>query len=290
MDDITLRLPASHLTRIHDAVAQGYNSQSGIIGRKNDTVLHMLAQRLHELGTGRGDDDAVPLDVLDLGVGDGALLAQLQCLQHPLRFTGLDISPAMLAAASARLPLRVVLAAAQDAEHHLQAQSFDWVLAHFILAYVPLSDVLQQARKLLRPGGVLSLVSSTHVGSSPLLVESRRCFELSPWPWKRWVGRAIEHALKASHVPRALDDIKQACLAQGMRVERGYTLRDPVCFEDAQEAYRFCITEGWGVNILAQCPQLPAPLTKALLLWGMRQFRYPLCWQHTTEVLEIVSA
>jgi SAM-dependent methyltransferase len=123
MDDITLRLPASRLTRIHDAVAQGYNSHSGIIGRKNDTVLHMLAQRLHELGTGRGADDAVPLDVLDLGVGDGALLAQLQCLQHPLRFTGLDISPAMLAAASARLPLRAVLAAAQDAEHHLQARS-----------------------------------------------------------------------------------------------------------------------------------------------------------------------
>lgn len=295
-NDITLNLPASRLTRIHDAVAQGYNSQGGIIGRKNDTVLHMLAQRLQDHGsrsssTAGSGDAGSPLDVLDLGVGDAALLSQLQQLPHPLRFTGLDISPAMLAAASARLPLKAVLAPAQDAEHHLQTQSFDWVLAHFILAYVPLRDVLQQAHKLLKPGGVLSLVSSTHLGTSPLLAANRRCFELSPWPWMRWTGRAIDRAVQASHVPRSLDDIEQACLAQGMRLERSHTLRDPICFENVHDAYRFFITEGWGVNILAQCPHWPAPLTKAMLLWGLRQYRYPICWVHTTEVLEItVSA
>jgi len=61
--------------RIHDDVAAGHNADTGIIGRKNKVVCQQLslqwAQRpMHE-----------PLQVVDLGVGDGALLARrLYCI------------------------------------------------------------------------------------------------------------------------------------------------------------------------------------------------------------------
>ena len=106
--------------RVHDSVARHYNSGDGIIAAKNRIVAERLAARWQ----GRTE----PLRVVDLGVGDGALLAHLSTQGVPMQMTGVDVSPAMLREAGRRVPLTTLEARAEEADRHLPHGSYDLVL------------------------------------------------------------------------------------------------------------------------------------------------------------------
>ena len=264
--------------RVHDAVAAGYNSGSGIIADKNREVAQHLAERLRPR-TG-------PLAVADLGVGDGAMLAQLAALGLPLEMTGLDVSAAMLRLAQARIPLKAVHAPAQRAREVLPAAAFDAVLAHFILAYVDRHTLLAQARDLLAPGGVLSLVTTTEEGGGPFFEGLDRFFLTSRNPLKRAMGRLCERGIAQSHVPESYASLEAEIRAAGLVVLRRDTMRQHITFENAEDAYRFGIEEGWAANFLAM-PGVPVRAAQALARWGTRQATYPFSFTQVIEMLEI---
>lgn len=95
-----------------------------------------------------------PLDVLINGVGTGLDLPHLPP-QH--RYTGLDLTPAMLGKAlprAAGLDLRAVLGDAQRLP--FADASFDAVVLHLILAVVPEpARCLRESARVLRRGGTL---------------------------------------------------------------------------------------------------------------------------------------
>jgi ubiquinone/menaquinone biosynthesis C-methylase UbiE len=264
--------------RVHDAVARHYNSDDGIIAAKNRIVLEALMRRF----SGR----ETPLRVVDLGVGDGALLERLQALSPPLAMTGVDISPAMLRRAAERVPLTTVLASAEHAAAHLSAGRFDLVLAHFILAYVPAPALLAQARALLAPGGVLSVAATTTEGGAPYYATLDRHFRRARHPLKRLIGWAADRALSHSHMPADANALRRDLESAGLEVLTHQTLRFPVVFDTPQAAYRFGIEEGWAVNVLA-VPGVPLPLAKAVARYGLRQCDYPFT---VTQMIEIFEA
>lgn len=269
------------MSRVHDAVAAGYNSGSGIIAEKNREVTASLGERLrHHAG---------PLEVVDLGVGDGGMLAALASLDLPVTLTGLDVSAAMLQRAATRIPLATVHAPAQRAAEVLPAHAFDLVLAHFILAYVERRTLLEQARELLAPGGVLSLVTTTEEGGGPFFEGLDRFFLRSRNPLKRLIGKVCQHAIAQSHVPKSFEVLEAEIHAAGLVVLRRETMRQHVTFEDAAAAYRFGIEEGWAANFLAT-PGVPVSAAKAIARWGTRQATYPFSFTHVIEMLEIGAA
>ncbi|MDT8998615.1 class I SAM-dependent methyltransferase [Paucibacter sp. APW11] len=269
-------------TRVHDFVAQGYNSHSGIIARKNRIAFDALAEHW------RGH--RAPLKVLDLGVGDGALLAQLQTLPLNWEMTGLDISPAMLDCAAARVPMKRVLAPVEQAAAHLPASHFDLVLGHYVLAYVALPTLLDQAKQLLAPGGVFSLATSTLTGAKPLFLQLEQFRQDSRLPWRRWMARAIERALDSTSIPPTYAELEQQIEAAGLRVQQRQTLSEPLVFNSAEDAFDFFIRQGWGASLLAGFGRLPLACSRALVYLGLCDYTYPICWTHHTEVLQIVRA
>ena len=93
-------------------------------------------------------------DVLLAGIGSGL---DLPLLPHGPHYTGLDLTPAMLARArrqAARLSLNICLDQG-DARHlPYPAAAFDVVVLHLILAVTPHPErVLREAARVLRPGG-----------------------------------------------------------------------------------------------------------------------------------------
>ena len=267
--------------RVHDAVARHYNSQDGIIAAKNRVVVESLSLRWRQHLT--------PLRVADLGVGDGALLEQLRVLPAPLVMTGLDISPAMLRIAAARVPLNAVLGSAETAADHLPAGRFDLVLAHFILAYVRPSVLLEQARRLLAPGGVLSLVSTTTEGGGPFYAALEKHFRRSRHPLRRLIGWAADRALADSHMPADFQSLQADINASGLQVLSRQTLRVPLVFDAPAAAYRFGIEEGWAANILA-VPGVPLFAAKALARYGLRACDYPFTVTQVIEILDVGQA
>lgn len=132
---MTLRYTYTLFAPIYDAVVAPFT--------------HRARQRsLVRLGEGPHDD------VLLVGVGSGL---DLPLLPPGPRYTGLDLTPAMLARAqrqAARLSLDIRLDQG-DARHlPYPAAAFDVVVLHLILAVTPHPErVLQEAARVLRPGG-----------------------------------------------------------------------------------------------------------------------------------------
>lgn len=263
--------------RVHDAVARRYNSESGIIAAKNRLFFERLRERLSGV--------AGPVRVLDLGVGDGALLARLAEEGLAVTMTGLDVSPAMLEKAVARVPLTPVLARVEEASRHLPATAFDLVLAHFVLAYVPAATLFAEARRLLAPHGRLSVVATTTAGGAPYYAALDKHFRRGWHPLKRAIGWAADHALARAHIPADGAALTRAAEAAGLAVVARETLHMPVRFDTPRDAYRFGIDEGWAVGILA----LPLPLwfTQAIARWGLAQCDYPFEVTQVIEILEI---
>ena len=267
--------------RVHDAVARGYNSSEGIIAAKNKIV----GQAMRERWAKRIDE----LRVADLGVGDGALLEQMQALQVPLRMTGLDVSPAMLRLAASRVQMTPVQGYAEHALRYLTAGQFDLVLAHFILAYVPRAALLEQARGLLAPGGVLSIVTSTKECGAPFFEVLDRRFRGHGNPLRRFIGWAADRALARANVPGNFAEIAVDIQAAELVVLSRRTLRATKVFNTPEEAYRFGVVEGWGAGFFAVAG-LPMGIVRSIARWGVNQCDYPFEFTHVTEIIEVGRA
>jgi ubiquinone/menaquinone biosynthesis C-methylase UbiE len=100
--------------------------------------------------------------ILDLGCGTGINQERLRRLDLPYAsYTGLDLTPAMLARAQAKLDGQDPAAYCQGDVRHLPYpdQCFDMVLSTWVLSHLsPPQTVLAEARRVLKREGVLILL------------------------------------------------------------------------------------------------------------------------------------
>lgn len=115
------------------------------------------------------DSTVSPVDVLDLGCGDGELVRHCLSKNRQVKsIVGLDISSDELALAKARFQgdprVTFRLESAQDLG--LPSESIDVVLSHMaLMLMLPIESVLHHIKRVLRPGGVVSAVVG-HLGGA----------------------------------------------------------------------------------------------------------------------------
>lgn len=101
-------------------------------------------------------------DILELGVGAGVRSTRL--LAERGRLTGVDISAEQLRRARKRLP-GVTFVHADFTELELEPESFDAVVAAYVLNHLPQEELEPLARRIagwLRPGGYLLATFATN--------------------------------------------------------------------------------------------------------------------------------
>ncbi|MBJ6765468.1 class I SAM-dependent methyltransferase [Myxococcaceae bacterium JPH2] len=105
-------------------------------------------------------DDGRPRTVLDLGCGDGTLLALLAQQRTPgLTLFGLDLSAHELTGARARLGDAATLLQGRAQTLPFADASIDRVLSHLALMLMDdVETVLTEVRRVLKPGGQVSVV------------------------------------------------------------------------------------------------------------------------------------
>jgi SAM-dependent methyltransferase len=115
-----------------------------------------------------------PSDVLDLGCGTGSL--SLLAAERGHRVTGVDLSPAMVTLARAKLAGRPAVFLVGDAvAPPVGEERFDAVLVRHVLWTLPdPARVLRRWCGLLRPGGRLVLVEGVWGTASPVGIPARR--------------------------------------------------------------------------------------------------------------------
>ncbi len=122
----------------------------------------MLRQSFHQVL--QQQISTPPQAIVDLGCSVGMSTFALQSLYPQAQITGVDLSPYFLAVAEYRsqqrqLPITWVHAAAEQTG--LPAQSFDLVAAHLMFHELPQTAsiaILQEAHRLLQPGGHLAIM------------------------------------------------------------------------------------------------------------------------------------
>ncbi|HEX8807053.1 MAG TPA: class I SAM-dependent methyltransferase, partial [Candidatus Aquilonibacter sp.] len=98
-------------------------------------------------------------DVLDIGCGDGKLLAEIASeFDNDVNLHGVDLSDDQVARARASLPLATIRCA--DAADDLGKARFDVIVAHFsLLIMTRVRRVLTNTAAALRPGGTVALLT-----------------------------------------------------------------------------------------------------------------------------------
>lgn len=157
-----------------DALASGYDLFMWPLERALFARLRRRALRaLHS--------SALPRLVLEVGVGTGA---NLPLYPAGSRVVAVDASAEMLAVARCH-QTRAVVQLSQADVHHLAFPdaTFDAVVGSFLLCNVAdPSTVLQEVRRVLRPGGRLFLLEHVR-GAHPWVA---RLTDLLDLPWHAW--------------------------------------------------------------------------------------------------------
>ncbi len=166
--------------RFYDLLGAGQDTQ----GFYETAALHDLVAHL-ELATCHS--------VVEFGFGTGRLAAELLSAQLPADATyfGVEVSATMVRLAKGRLQAFAARAEVRqsDGTPHIDAKddTFDRFISTYVLDLLSHDDVrtiLAEARRVLKPGGLLGLVSLTD-GVSPLsrLVSTtwRGLHRISPW-------------------------------------------------------------------------------------------------------------
>jgi SAM-dependent methyltransferase len=212
-------------------VAAGYDREErGLLDGARSLALSQL--RRHWAPDG-------PQAVLDLGVGTGEALLVVREHAPQARLHGLDVSGAMLAATLAKLPDVALVHddVARVLDHHA-GESADVVLLHFLTTYVDVTRTLADVASVLRPGGLLSLVSTT--------------YEAFPV-----VGAAVAGVLGADELrrvnpaPDGGGELETLVVGAGLRVIESDTYEAEVCFEDVDELVQWGRESGFFTHVLA---------------------------------------
>lgn len=153
---LPIRLSTAQVKRIYDRLAPTYDLFATFFeSRSRARALELMASA----GGGR---------ILEVAVGTGAAFAQVLTLNADGLTVGLDISPKMLAKATAKAHRsgnapHILLQA--DARHlPLPSESFDLVTNSYMLDLLPVEDiraVLSEYMRVLKPGGSVVLVNMT---------------------------------------------------------------------------------------------------------------------------------
>ncbi|MDN3247802.1 class I SAM-dependent methyltransferase [Streptomyces mutabilis] len=154
-----------------DARAAGFDDEPDH-GLRDPEVRRAWAARLRSWLPER------PGDLLDLGCGTGSL--SLLASEQGHRVTGVDLSPAMLGQARAKLAGRdAVFLTGDAAAPPVGGQRFDAVLVRHVLWALPdPARALRHWRELLRPGGRLVLVEGVWGAVAPVGIPAARLTSL----------------------------------------------------------------------------------------------------------------
>jgi predicted TPR repeat methyltransferase len=183
-----------------------------------------------------------PRLVVDLGAGTGAGLLALRALAPGARLVGIDVSRAMLEVTAVKVPDAVLVHGdLARVAAHIPAGEVDVALLHFVTTYLDMGRVLSDVVAALRPGGLLSLVSTTYeafpaiAAAAVELLGDEGLGQLNPAPRS---GAVLQRAVERS----------------GLHVVQCETFEADVSFASLSELLAWGTRSGFFTHVLDALP------------------------------------
>jgi len=217
-------------------IAQIYDQ---LVADHFDEDLFQIYQDAREqaLAQIRAKAPAAAPSILDLGMGTGEWLLKLVGAFPQATCHGVELSEKMIGVARRKFAERgrEVQIIHEDANHfgkHVAAAAMDLVTVHFVLNYIDRKRVMAEAFRCLKPGGLLSVASSTH-----------DCFAALHELGKQFLS--AEEIKAQFFIPEDLGELEADLREAGFSVARGEVFQKQVRFEDFDHFYHFAMHSGW---------------------------------------------
>jgi SAM-dependent methyltransferase len=230
-----------HIAKLYNKVAGTYNQDlsAQVLNTAKQKALQLALEQCRSFNS-----------ILALGMGDGSDL--LHYIEHyPFaELHGLDISVNMLEKARVLLNCQIHCGDINHASKLLDKQTFDFIIAHFVTAYVPLASVLAECKKLTSKAGLISIVTNT-MGSFPVAQSLLSKLEASPNPFNKLVVNHIRRTLKTVYVPYDLSTLKKEIETRGFKLLAIEEEKIEIYFDSEEDIFDFFIKGGWFVSGIA---------------------------------------
>ena len=234
------------IEKLYDKVAQTYNQN--LSGEVLNKAKHIAV---------RSAIDQCPSleSILALGMGDGTDL--LPYVEHypQADMHGLDISEKMLEKSKSILDCTTYYGDIGHASSIIPKKDFDFIIAHFVTAYVPLNIILRECKKLTSERGLISIVTNT-MDSFPVAQSLLAKLKNSSNPFYKLVAHHVNKTLQTVYVPKNLADLEAIVTANGFKLKELKEENITLQLNTDKEAFDFFINGGWFVSGLIH-PLLP---------------------------------
>ncbi len=263
------------VSRVYNRVAGRYDEDwAGIYARARARNLRQISDQL--------SSRRVRVDAVDFGIGTGNALHELGRLIRLGHCTGFDVSNGMLNQAASKLrgQVQLINEDISASRKYLGGQSVDLALCHFLLSFVDSSTVLREAYRVLRPGGLLSLATSTQQSLGELHSgRFRRAGQLL----------RVKRFLRKSSTPSNHERCLQMLREHGFEIVAEELLRQPISFLSLDDIRDWAIHSGWLASALEERANLRIVAVSGLI--GLaRIFMHPLYPIHAVNETSIVLA
>lgn len=194
--------------------AELYDHQVELLFAGAGDAMRRLAIR--PLKTTLGTEDGRGASLLELGAGTGRATRSVRLGLPKARITAVDLSPPYLKVARRKLAAcdRIDFVEADAADLPFERERFDAVYSVFMFHEMPLKvrqAVLAEARRVLKPDGVLVVVDSIQLGDVPEFDELLESFPV-----------AFHEPFYANYVATPLDALLSGAEFEHVQTERGF--------------------------------------------------------------------
>lgn len=221
------------LSKLYNRIATTYDSDwNGIYRDSREININQIVKRL---------ESKTIVSALDLAVGTGNVFHELSKRVDIECCIGNDISTGMLDQAKQKLNGSFVSICddALNIERHIPRQSQDLILCHFIFSYVDPNDILERAYRLLKPGGLISIASSTQQA----LVEIHR----DHFP-KAGKLLAVDASLGRSYTPGSHQELCEIVNRHGFEILENEQYQKETSFCSFDDVSDWAMGSGWAAQ------------------------------------------
>ncbi len=216
--------------KLYDSIASHYDGESlDLLSAGREMAVEQIARHAPK---------HAGLSVIDLGSGTGATLVSLAPRLLEPRLHAVDLSAEMLAIARSKLEVTTIVADAAALGRHFEPGSVDVITMHYLTTFIDVPATLRVCRDLLRPGGLLSVVSTTQEAFAAL---------------RREVGHRIASEAELRQASPAPDDataLAGAVREEGLEICAIEPCVRPVTFPSFEACLDFGFKSGFFTHII----------------------------------------
>ena len=206
--------------------------QSKLLSNARQIAIGQLTKHVNVTGT-----------IVDVGCGTGnALLEIFQKFSFD-KFYGLDLSREMLNIAKTKIPhLTDICDSGLNLYKYFQEPTADLLNLHFLFAYLDYQQLIQQASKIIKKGGLLSICTNTR--NSLLNIQQLSVQYLAP------ILKLLSFDLRACQqkyfnlLPDA-NSLTAVLEEHGFQVEELDVMKQQIKVNNWREAWDFTYNAGW---------------------------------------------